>query len=311
MVALRHPGTEERPVPSIRTEIVHSEKGLGWRRPRIHPDAVGRCRKKWIPVGAQKRNAVLTQDLCRASEIRQLFRHPVRPPGPHDVELGAVPVEERHGNLAVYPPLCKLDHAEDGKVRLDELVHVQRRGHVDCVVHSPRNNARHVFRDSHPFTVHHDARLHAVCRTLEFPARLSPGIEHHTVGLHRTEHLLHPGKVVLPARAFIPRIIGNEIARPVGLRKTDLPADLLESAGKVTVHVPLISLIDAKPRPGGPYHVRLKPSDQRIPLREKCVELVLTGQRIVIVLIPRELEHQQIAFPDPRQIGTLEQRIVK
>ena len=54
------------------------------------------------------------------------------------------------------------------------------------------------------------------------------------------------------------------------------------------------------------------PPSSAIPAVERnVIKLVLPGQRIVVVLIPRKLEHEQIALPDPGKVGTLEEGVVE
>ena len=213
---------KERPSVPFRAQAVDGIHGLLAGRPAVHPDTVHGRREQRDPVLHGERRRVLAQHLRRETEIRQLLLDPVRAPGPHDVQFVPVAVEQRDADLPVDPAFRKLDDPEDGEVRLDQLVEVQRRRHVDRVVHPPGDDARHVGGHGHPFAVHDHARLDPVGRRLEIAARLAPRVKHDAVCVERAEHALHAREVILFPGALVPRIVCNEELRPARARERHL-----------------------------------------------------------------------------------------
>src|SRR3990172_705729 len=84
-----------------------------------------------------------------------------------------------------------------------------------------------------------------------------------------------------------------------------------QSARKITVHIPLISLIKTEPGPRRPDHVGVETSEYAILFSEEPVKPICPRQRVIVILVPCELEQKQIAVAGPLEIAPFEKSIVK
>src|SRR5665647_2812223 len=78
------------------------------------------------------------------------------------IQLGSIPVKKCHRYFAVQYIFSDIGDTENGKVGFDQFVQVKFRTEEQGIMHSRRDNPRHIFNYRHPLRIHYDAFAYSI-----------------------------------------------------------------------------------------------------------------------------------------------------
>ncbi len=305
-------GAEERAGVTTVVHIQNSINHLLSRVPAVNIDLIGSAFYQRRPVCTCECIAVSSQGIGCFCQVFQIIPELFSPaPGSEHIKFGAVAIEEGNGDLTMEDIFPDVSHPEDGEIRSDQLVQVQFRTEEQCVMDPCCHYSRHILYYGHPLRIQNYSAANCISCPLQFCRGASLCVEHDAVGFSFGNYLCHSAQVIFRTCALIPRVIGNK--EPASVRP-GLAAHLSEaggSSGQIAVEIPLVAVVEAQARPGGPEAVNVNMAEEPVVLVKVLCESLVSGEAILIFPVPRHLENHQVACAYPPQIFALVESLVK